>query len=139
MPASRAALYTIKPTIGLVSQDGIIPICSLFDAAGPMTKSARDLALLLDVIVEADSQGKPKGGYISAATGSWEGLRIGSLDPSKWDFPADLRKPLDGAVEQIVRSRILSKTKTIDSSSSIKPQKTPTMSLRSMQKFIGNM
>ena len=52
VPASRAALYTIKPTIPIVSQEGIIPITGFCDSAGPMTKSVEDLANLMDVLVD---------------------------------------------------------------------------------------
>ena len=54
-PSGRAALYTIKPTTGLVSQEGIIPISNLCDAAGPMTKTTHDLATLFDVLTDRGS------------------------------------------------------------------------------------
>ena len=102
LPASRAALYTLKPTISIVPQEGIIPINSLFDSAGPMTKSALDLAILMDVIVDAQkTSGKPVGGYVTAANGSWDGLKIGTLDPDQWRTPTFARKAEPEADQQM--------------------------------------
>jgi Asp-tRNA(Asn)/Glu-tRNA(Gln) amidotransferase A subunit family amidase len=47
MPASRAACYALRPTVGLVSTEGAFPQSSTFDTLGPMAKSAYDVALLL--------------------------------------------------------------------------------------------
>lgn len=53
-PAAQNSLYTLKPTFGLVSRDRIIPITAAQDTAGPMTKNAVDLALLMSVIAGYD-------------------------------------------------------------------------------------
>ena len=53
-PASCNALVGIKPTIGLVSRTGIIPISHVQDTAGPMTRTVRDAATLLSAMVGAD-------------------------------------------------------------------------------------
>jgi amidase len=53
-PASRNSIVGIKPTIGLVSRTGIIPIAHTQDTAGPMTRTVRDAAILLNVIVGRD-------------------------------------------------------------------------------------
>ena len=44
----------IKPTIGLVSRDGIIPIAHSQDTAGPMARTVKDAALLLNAITAID-------------------------------------------------------------------------------------
>lgn len=49
-PAGEQSLVGIKPTVGLVSGAGIIPIGHSQDTAGPMTRSVRDAVLLLDAI-----------------------------------------------------------------------------------------
>src|ERR1700710_1768190 len=36
MPANRAALFTMKPTLDLIPKDGIMPACSYLDSTGPM-------------------------------------------------------------------------------------------------------
>jgi amidase len=53
-PAHANGLVGIKPTVGLVSRAGIIPISSSQDTAGPMCRSVRDAAALLSVMAGAD-------------------------------------------------------------------------------------
>ena len=53
-PSAVAGLVGLKPTVGLVSRDGIIPISASQDTAGPMTRSVRDAALLLSAIAARD-------------------------------------------------------------------------------------
>jgi amidase len=103
VPAGRAALYTLKPTISIISQKGVVPITSLFDSVGPMTKGVEDLATLMDILVEPHLTKVPSGGYRSAVTGSWKGLKIGTLDPEVWNFPASARKSEPAAEKQMVR------------------------------------
>jgi Asp-tRNA(Asn)/Glu-tRNA(Gln) amidotransferase A subunit family amidase len=44
----------IKPTVGLVSRDGIVPISHSQDTAGPMTRTVADAAVLLSAMAGAD-------------------------------------------------------------------------------------
>lgn len=83
MPSDRSALYTIKPTVKLISQDGLIPISPDADSAGPMTKSVLDLASLLDILVDPSKTTTPEGGYKSAITSSWDNLSVGVLELEK--------------------------------------------------------
>ena len=53
-PSAVAALVGIKPTVGLVSRDGIIPISASQDTAGPMARSVADAAALLAAMSGAD-------------------------------------------------------------------------------------
>ncbi|RKH29597.1 amidase [Corallococcus sp. CA041A] len=53
-PASACALVGLKPTVGLVSRAGIIPISSTQDTAGPMTRTVADAAALLSVLAGED-------------------------------------------------------------------------------------
>jgi len=53
-PSSVAGLVGIKPTVGLVSRSGIIPISHSQDTAGPMARTVADAASLLTVIAGAD-------------------------------------------------------------------------------------
>jgi len=53
-PASINGLVGIKPTLGLVSRAGIVPIAHSQDTAGPMTRSVADAAALLSVIAGSD-------------------------------------------------------------------------------------
>src|SRR3954463_2122184 len=53
-PSSANGIVGIKPTLGLVSRAGIIPIAHSQDTAGPMTRTVRDAAILLGVLAGTD-------------------------------------------------------------------------------------
>jgi amidase len=53
-PACRNSLVGIKPTVGLVSRSGIIPIAHSQDTAGPIARTVADAAILLGAITGAD-------------------------------------------------------------------------------------
>src|SRR6516165_11668623 len=53
-PASQNGLVTVKPTVGLISRAGILPISHSLDTAGPMTRTVRDAAMLLNVLAAKD-------------------------------------------------------------------------------------
>lgn len=53
-PASHNSLVGIKPSLGLISRAGIIPIAHSQDTAGPMARSVRDATLLLNALVAED-------------------------------------------------------------------------------------
>ena len=55
-PASSNGLAGIKPTVGLVSRSGIIPISHSQDGAGPMCRTVRDAAILLGALTGVDPQ-----------------------------------------------------------------------------------
>ncbi|GAB2792625.1 amidase [Hymenobacter luteus] len=54
-PASCCGLVGFKPTVGLWSRTGIIPISATQDTAGPMTRSVRDAAILLGALAGEDA------------------------------------------------------------------------------------
>ena len=54
-PSSACGLVGLKPTLGLVSRSGIIPISHSQDTAGPMTRTVTDAAILLGVLAGIDS------------------------------------------------------------------------------------
>jgi amidase len=53
-PASACGVVGIKPTVGLVSRSGIVPISAAQDTAGPMARSVADAAALLSILAAAD-------------------------------------------------------------------------------------
>lgn len=73
-PSHMNGTVGLKPTRGLVSRTGIIPICTAQDTAGPMTRTVADAAALLNIIVGEDPE-----------------------DPSTWcrDIPEDYTAYLD--------------------------------------------
>ena len=85
-PSSICGLVGIKPTVGLWSRSGIIPISSSQDTAGPMARSVSDAAALLGALtgvdardrVTADSAGKSATDYTTFLNAtSLQGARIG--------------------------------------------------------------
>src|SRR5688572_28114047 len=54
-PSSSNGLVGLKPTVGLVSRSGIIPISHSQDTAGPMTRTVTDAAILLGAMTGIDS------------------------------------------------------------------------------------
>jgi amidase len=60
-PASRNGIVGFKPTVGLVSRDGVVPIAESMDTAGPMTRTVADAALLLSAIAGADPRDSATG------------------------------------------------------------------------------
>jgi amidase len=81
-PSSCNGLVGVKPTIGLVSRAGIIPISHNQDTAGPIVRSVRDAATLLSVLAGVDSRDKatrPKPGNYEGALNpnALRGARIG--------------------------------------------------------------
>src|ERR1700693_2249819 len=55
-PSSANGVAVLKPTVGLVSRSGIVPISHSQDTAGPMARTVRDVAILLGVMAGADPQ-----------------------------------------------------------------------------------
>ena len=76
-PSSVNGIVGIKPTVGLVSRTGIIPISHTQDTAGPMARTVRDAAILLGALAGSDG--------VDAATAA-----------SKGRIAADYTRGLDG-------------------------------------------
>jgi amidase len=53
-PASANGLVGIKPTLGLLSRDGIVPLALSFDTGGPMTRTVEDAAIALGIMTGID-------------------------------------------------------------------------------------
>ena len=84
-PASQNSVVAIKPSAGLVSRDGIIPVVASQDTAGPMARSVTDAAILLDALAGEDasdpatrSAPREEASYQSALdAGGLTGRRVG--------------------------------------------------------------
>ncbi len=84
-PARNNSVVGIKPTVGLVSREGIIPISNSQDTAGPIARTVEDTAIILDAIVGFDEQDAatwkmkymPKKSYYESTKNSISGKRIG--------------------------------------------------------------
>jgi aspartyl-tRNA(Asn)/glutamyl-tRNA(Gln) amidotransferase subunit A len=77
-PAALSGISGIKPTYGTVSRYGMIAFASSLDQAGPMARSAEDLALMLNVMTGFDKRDST------------------SLQRDQEDYARDLDKPLNG-------------------------------------------
>ncbi len=66
-PAAANGVVGIKPTLGLVSGRGIVPIAKSQDTAGPMARTVRDAALLLSVVEERNAGGADNAARTKAA------------------------------------------------------------------------
>jgi amidase len=73
-PSSMNGIVGIKPTVGLVSGRGIVPISHSQDTAGPMARTVRDAAILLGVMAEG-THAAPD--YTSFFTPRLDGVRLG--------------------------------------------------------------
>jgi aspartyl-tRNA(Asn)/glutamyl-tRNA(Gln) amidotransferase subunit A len=94
-PAALCGVVGLKPSYGLVSTRGIIPLSQSLDHAGPITRSVEDAAIVLDAIAEA-----------SNGTSYRESLKTDIHDfvvgvPRKY-FYADLDSDIAGAIERAI-------------------------------------
>ena len=84
-PSSVNGIVGIKPTLGLVSRSGIIPIAHSQDTAGPMGRTVQDAAILLNAMVGADPADPLAGAFPNSvpdyaanlSTDALQGARIG--------------------------------------------------------------
>ncbi len=85
-PSGKSSLVGLKPTVGLLSRSGIIPLSSTLDTPGPMTRNVTDNAILLSAMSGEDSNDaatkdnpKNKKYLESLETGTLQGLRFGVI------------------------------------------------------------
>ena len=113
-PASACGIVGIKPTTGLVSRTGIVPISLAQDTAGPMAASVADAAALLSVLAAADPADpasrdldgpseRPGGagytGYLDPA--ALAGARLGVWRAASADAGVAIEAVLDAAVARL--------------------------------------
>lgn len=108
-PAAVNGLVGLKPTVGLVSRGGIIPISISQDTAGPMGRSVADVAALLNVLAAVDSadpaaaaaQGKLAADYTAGLSAdAIRGKRFGVLRQAM-GFNPDVDAALERAVTRL--------------------------------------
>jgi len=107
-PAAFTGVCGLRPTYGLVSRYGLIAFASSLDQAGPLAKTAADLALLLNVMAGYDardstSMDRPKEDYTRELNSDLKGLRIGL--PKEYfteGLEPGVRKAVDAAVAWLI-------------------------------------
>jgi amidase len=77
-PSSSNGIAGIKPTVGLVSRGGIIPISHSQDGAGPMCRTVRDAAIMLGALTGID----PRDSATNASQGNWSTDYAQFCDPN---------------------------------------------------------
>jgi aspartyl-tRNA(Asn)/glutamyl-tRNA(Gln) amidotransferase subunit A len=106
LPASCCGIVGFKPSYGMVSLSGVIPLSWSYDHVGPMTRTVTDAAIVLDTIAGYDVQDTasreyPCGDFAAALAGTWPGgLRIGVARSPFFD---DLDPEIAEAVDQAVK------------------------------------
>src|SRR6516165_10680251 len=112
-PSSACGVVGIKPTAGLVSRTGIVPLSPVQDTAGPMAASVADAAAMLSVLAAADPQDpavdspfddaeRARGDFDYTSfldAGAIEGARIGVWRAASARADAATAALLDGVVE----------------------------------------
>ena len=107
-PSTNNGIVGIKPTLGLVSRAGIIPIAHSQDTAGPMTRTVRDAAIVLAAIAGPDPRDPPTGGagrapkdYLSSL--DQEGLRGARIGVARkfFGFHAGVDKVMEAALAEM--------------------------------------
>ena len=108
-PSAMNGLVGFKPTVGLISRSGIIPISSSQDTAGPMARSVADAAQLLSVLASADAgddsaardaAGKRVADYVGALdTESLHGARLGLLRDTGVKLPPEAEAALQRSLK----------------------------------------
>ena len=83
-PASMCGVVGMKATYGVVSRRGVIPLSYSLDHVGPLTRTVRDNALMLDVIAGHDpldpgSANRAAGGYTAELGRGVKGIKIGVI------------------------------------------------------------
>jgi aspartyl-tRNA(Asn)/glutamyl-tRNA(Gln) amidotransferase subunit A len=104
-PASFSGVSGLKPTYGSVSRYGIVAFASSLDQAGPLAKSAEDLARMMNVMAGFDARDstsveRPKEDYSRALGIDLNGVRIGL--PNEY-FGEGIEPGVRRAVEEAVR------------------------------------
>jgi len=110
IPAAFNNLVGLRPTKGLSSIHGIMPLSTTQDVAGPLARSMEDLAVVLDIVSGYDPQDAATQGMRERAqpafwnalrTASFEGVRIGRLSNYYDTAEPAVRAVLDAALAQM--------------------------------------
>ena len=100
-PSSVCGIVGLKPTVGLISRAGIIPISHSQDTAGPMTRTVRDTAIILGALAEGEP-GKAQADYTKfLRTDGLRGARLGFAQRYQRGHAA---KVIENALEAMKRA-----------------------------------
>jgi amidase len=91
-PATQNGVVTVKPTVGLISRTGILPIAHSQDTAGPLTRTVRDAAILLNVLAGTDPR-DPATLPLKRAPDYTKSLDVNGLKGARIGVPSDPSDP----------------------------------------------
>jgi len=108
-PSHACSLVGVKPTLGLVSRSGIVPIAHSQDTAGPMARSVTDAALLLTALAGRDPADPATGGAPAEALdyagrldrGALRGARIGVPRKAFFGYSEEADAVIEKAIEAL--------------------------------------
>jgi aspartyl-tRNA(Asn)/glutamyl-tRNA(Gln) amidotransferase subunit A len=105
IPAALNGISGIRPTVGRVSNRGVVPVSWTFDTVGPMARRVEDVAPLLQVVAGYDPEDPssidmPVPDYLSEIRKDVKGLRIGVL---RGHFHTEPEPAVTKAVQQAAR------------------------------------
>ena len=100
-PANTNGIVGIKPTLGLISRSGIIPIAHTQDTAGPMARTVTDAAIMLSAMAGSDK----------ADVATAEADKRAAKDYTKFLDPNGLKGARLGLVMQFIQGRTAEQTK----------------------------
>jgi amidase len=112
-PSAASALVGIKPTVGLLSRSGIIPISHSQDTPGPMARTVADAAVLLGAMAGADprdaataeSRGKAQADYTRFLDpNGLKGARIGVVRKRWFGYSPEADRLTEEAIEALRRA-----------------------------------
>ena len=103
-PATQNGVVTVKPTVGLISRAGIIPIAHSQDTAGPLTRTVRDAAILLNVLAVADPR-DPATRYLRRPADYTRFLDKDGLRGARIGIPSDPSDPANDVYYGTLRPR----------------------------------
>ncbi|MEP5612740.1 MAG: amidase family protein [Cyclobacteriaceae bacterium] len=103
-PASSSSLAGLKPTVGLLSRGGIVPISSTLDTPGPMTRNVTDNAILLSAMTGEDpadvaTKDNPKNKKY------WEDLKAGTLEGVRFGV---IKRFLEDSIYKLTVEKVVS-------------------------------
>ncbi|WP_040954202.1 amidase family protein [Virgibacillus sp. SK37] len=105
-PASLNSIVGIKPTVGLISRTGIIPISNSQDTAGPMTRTVEDAALLLGAIMGTDAADPSIGMAEGQTTNYTSFLNLDGLANKRIGLPINYFNKMDKEEKQLCQHAI---------------------------------
>jgi len=106
-PAALCGVVGLKPTYGRVSRFGLVAFASSLDQVGPVTKTVRDAALIMNAIAGHDPQdstslGEPVPDYAASLGNDLRGVRLGLPKEYMIDgIDPQVRAAIDAAVKQL--------------------------------------